>query len=223
MAAPIYRGKIFKSVTESRREGFSQFALRESKNALFLTVWADGLMAVLVAALIWAPAQAEPNTVTKYLMNEPATMLDLGMDRLNYSLDFQKHEFIHDLDIKEAEELAFDLVAIYDLENNKIKISTQCRNCGLSANEGTCSHVIDLFREFLVPGSNVPELRGNMIHLNAATQAFHHLDFRSASEPEDIDEQLAKMMVVEVELFSHGDEATCKGGLFETGYSVKHK
>jgi hypothetical protein len=64
----------------------------------------------------------------------------------------------------------------------------------------------------------------DVIKESPAILMFHHSSrFRSGSEPEDFDEQLAKMMIVQMEIFHRGNTITCEGGLFEKGYSVKHK
>ena len=111
---------------------------------------ACGLMSLLIAAATWTPAQAEPNAVTKYLINEPATMLDLGLDDLDQLLQRQKHIFMYELDVKEAEEAAFGVGATYDLDDNKISISMHCDNCGLSPDEKLCASGIKLLRDYLV-------------------------------------------------------------------------
>jgi len=194
----------------------------------FQTLWLARLMTALLAASIWTPTQAEPNAVTKYLLNEPVTMLDLGMFQLDQSLDNEKHHFMRQLGVEEAHEGDFDLGANYDLDNNKIKISIHCFNCGLPPDEKLCQIGMKLLRDNFVwpsidnPNSSSLKL-GDIINMSTAMLMFHHLWFRSTSKPEDFDERLAKMMTVEVELFSNGDKVTCEGGLFEKGYSVIHK
>jgi hypothetical protein len=70
---------------------------------------------VFIAIALWAPARAESGRATTFLMDEPATMLDIGLDRLNAQLE--EDENLADLlGVAQEHRESFGVGASYDFK-----------------------------------------------------------------------------------------------------------
>lgn len=83
-------------------------------------------------------ASADPSPEIKYLMHEPATMLDVGLDRLRGSLQTILDFNLHDLGLK----ILPSVIPIYDFDRNQIDVLISISEPDFPAPKETCRQVV---------------------------------------------------------------------------------
>lgn len=158
------------------------------------------ILFVLLFVLVQGAA-AEPNQSVKFLMNQPVSLLDFGIYRLEKDLKKIKKE----LALYHA--LPFDIAVNYDWENNKILIRLTYgyeRNPPRKTIQKGVRHVIKQIRGFLGvdPKGKVFHKRG----FSKAADYFSHQGYIIQNRPEalekDIDEMIVLNVVYSVQNFS---------------------
>jgi len=148
---------------------------------------------------------AEPSSRIQYLMTEPVTLFDLGILRL--------HEYVegyasHHLQTKPVEDI-YSTVA-YDAPRNKILITfvvtrkpdpqKESPAVAQASAKSICGTIIqDMRREFFVD-RNWQLRRSSGIY-----RFFAHVGFRGKREPVDCYEEIEKITVLGVSVYSHKD------------------
>ena len=138
------------------------------------------LLALLLLPLI---ATADPGKATRYLINEPASLLDIMMIRLNITLDNLEEILQEEFDTRTGTTgLGASAVASYDYENDLIVVGVHHLDLGenitdLELMEIGCRSSLWLVKEFV--GTSIEN-------------SFSHEGYKSADEPEDLLEQVKK-------------------------------
>jgi len=145
----------------------------------------------LVISLVPYPGQlrAEPDPLVSWLMNEPATLFDIGMLRLNETLDLIKPTFRGDLIAS----------ASYSWEQNRIRIGASAvLEKGRSDFKSVCKKVIKLIRRY---GGGLPEFDpsyGN--YPSNYSEFFKHFDYERKNAPDKYRQKLDQIFQIEVEV-----------------------
>ena len=137
-------------------------------------------MKKLTALILLFPclASSDPGAATRYLINEPASLLDVGMIRLRSKLpDFA--EFAGQLykNATDIDPIAITVNAHYDFEDDKIGINYFVITSGLASAEKGCRQIIYGSHSFL---------EGDI------EKSFRHFGYQSADHPKDLAEKLIK-------------------------------
>lgn len=105
----------------------------------------------LTALLLLLPiiASADPGAATKYLMNEPASLMDITFMRLNQSLDKQTGDLAAILNTtsKNGGYMNFRLRSYYHFDSDEIRIYARADTNG-SASKASCKAVIAWLRKY---------------------------------------------------------------------------
>lgn len=159
--------------------------------------------AVALLLLLTPAAQAEPNRVPSWLMNEPMSLWDWGI----YRTDKRMQE------IKELPSLFkakfFSGSATYDWDENRIKLFAMF--VGESTEAGCIEHIKKTKGAFLMykwePKEQIVQAPNTMASLFS-----HEGGYQSKGQPKDMGEQLASITVMEV-MMSMPDGMLFKPGI----------
>lgn len=166
-------------------------------------VWA---LAALVAA---GGASAEPNDIASWLMNEPVTLWDRGMDRA----DKKAREFaaFYRESIGSSSGIGF---ATYDWDENEIELIAIISEYGEVAQptHADCNLVRDTFIVSLNGRSSRKEDDEAEIQSRYETISswFSHVDFQRMDRDEDLGEKMARMIFVSVLLTGSEGSILCR-------------
>ena len=107
----------------------------------------------------------------------------------------------------------------YDFASDIISINVNCINCGIDAiNEESCSEIIKLIRRY----SSIKDDATIAPPFSPFTAGFHQYGYKDATEPKDLDSEIAKKMRLLVFLMKTPETISCGAPLAGTGYSVNH-
>jgi hypothetical protein len=182
-------------------------------------------------------AIAEPSRSVQYLMTEPVTLFDQGLQRLGVKLnevllrtDFP--EIIGNLSITSKSEIAAD----YDWKSNRITIYGSVQHDSKTANPTTlldlCGRVVERMRFNLGYGEmgtrfrNAGLMQGVSIH-------FQHRGYQKKDEPSTLETDLASIIAIRIisfankdnkrGLFGNSDQLTCIGNLLDSEITIVTK
>lgn len=152
-------------------------------------------------------ARSEPDPIAKYLIDEPVSLLDFGIFRLNEAMRQTM-----------ASEYRAIGSAIYDWSDNKILLRGFSTAGAIKNNEDAkmqCKKMIDSVRYLLGVSADTGESvfgKNSMIH-----QYFQHRGYKTTSEPEDLADHLVKMVEIQVGVaMTDGTKIECRGPLMST-------
>jgi len=161
------------------------------------------LILTIIFSFIAGICNAEPDSTIKYLMDEPLSMLEWGMYRMNKSLDEiygDKYNIDHDL----------TNIVRYDWDNNRIII-----NCivGLYGRfeekkqaQAACKNIVRKYRSTFGVNADTgkPVGFGTLYNLY-----FSHQGFKSPSMPKNINKDLNKIVEIRVQAYIKKDYLEC--------------
>lgn len=176
---------------------------------------------VLVGAILLAlsgPAGAEPSDTIRWLMNEPANMLDLGMYRLRQqNSEVWAPRFAGEDRVAGS---AFERsTAVYDWERNRIAVSVTVFG---TPTEKECRELLKVYKDAISPRRHQSEFARLLV-----THFFSHINFSAANRPEKLDKKLLNIMEFSVGIYEKQEGKTgnnrfnapvifCSNGLLET-------
>ena len=144
-------------------------------------------MKTITALLLLLPilASAQPGAATRYLMTEPASLMDIGLIRLGKELEEMAHRFRkwYETDTR-TEGVSVTTAAEYFSEHDKIRVHISVSVKSLKNAESGC-------RELIEP------LKGHVARLE--NSAFRHDGYTNPNRPED----LARHVLDRTDLFCH--------------------
>lgn len=150
-------------------------------------------------------AIAETNNVTKYLLNEPVTLLDFGMHELNTHLENNKPKQV---------EL---VVADYDVNENLIKINAiySVFDNKLESIESAKSWCISTIESIKLSLGYRPKDGRQLGKGWSIASFFTHHNYNSTSEPKNLKESLegATVISARTEVKGQKDELVCESKL----------
>lgn len=197
-------------------------------------------MRKLLWILVWfscSPAIAEPSRSVQYLMTEPVTLLDQGLQRLGVALngvlirtDFP--EMIGNLSIGSKSEVSAD----YDWKSNRITIYGSVQHDSKTANPTTlldlCGRVIERIRFNLGYGDSGSRFRKSGL-MQGVSVHFQHRGYVKKDEPPTLEADLASIIAIRVisfankdnkrGLFGNSEQVTCIGNLSDSEITIVTK
>ena len=137
-------------------------------------------MKKLIAFLLLLPvfALADPGAATRYLINEPASLMDIGLVRINLFLRDEGDDITETLRVLGQEDARVISVARYDFASDVIVIEYFISN--VSDKKETCRGVLENVVGLQIM---IPRLIG-------------HTDYSSGDEPEDLSASIAHRVEV---------------------------
>jgi len=198
--------------------------------------------AIVCIATQLHPAAAEPSPTVSYLMNEPASLFDVGLIRMNDSL--RRFNRMHPIDLSEKpmmgllrgetdldiENIGFGtLYAKYSWDENRINIYALVFAIGEEdeANRHVCADLIEYLRFGLfgilpafIENVGKPMDRnepGNRQVLEVVGGWFDHQDYQSSNRPKYLEVEIMKLMRISVQVNDMLMEGnTCEAPLLST-------
>lgn len=180
-----------------------------------------GLFVLVLCAGIAGSAKAEPGPVVNWLINEPASVFDVGMLRMQ--------QLVRALEPpKELDEL-FTLVA-YDWEENRIYIRgsiAKHNSINLLDPKQQVRALCGAFFDEIRKQAIVNPVTGQAIFDHSSYSAqFAHIGYSSNSAPKNYRVKLDRIIVIEFK-YPLGLEgvrpSVCTGPLLDTGFSIKEE
>jgi hypothetical protein len=152
-------------------------------------------------------ANAEPDVVTKYLMDEPVSMMDFGIFRL---------------DQRVREVMASDHNAIgaarYEWDKNKIILTGFSSDKGIKTiqdAQNKCKEMVNSLR--FVLGVNADTGKSIFGTSSMIDQYFSHKGYKTAAEPKGFSENLVKLVDIQgIATTQDGEKLECHGPLMGT-------
>lgn len=151
---------------------------------------------VLFAVMVGGTALAEPSPTISWLMNEPASMFDIGILRLRDQNEQWKAELVE----KMAEVGGFDALAlnessagvVYVFEENRITIEVSFAG---EPDEQACESLLGHYRSIIWGGDDrlSPEMATRFF-----ANAFGHVNYSVGGAPPDWQERVAEIVRVTV-------------------------
>ena len=191
------------------------------------------LLALALCALLTSPAKADPGPVVNWLVNEPASVFDIGMMQLRSHLKEMESEWR--LNPRKSAYGPIQFHAFYDLEINRIGIQgwLDFREGELdllerSVVESVCD---DFFRSIRISagvsehtGDIAPGISGGSFF----SDFFNHVGYINKSAPENYQRRLDRIFTITLKYptlrfygTDRGPRYTCSGPLLDTGFSMK--
>lgn len=167
------------------------------------------LATLLVFVLTVTSASAQQSEVTRYLINQPATvsMLTRGVDRPNIELKRVENE------LDDQGNTRID--ALYHSDIDKIVITAVCYDCWYAdEDEDACALVFGKIRGYstiLNPGAK------DLLSLNTLLIGFHRNDVTDPT----LDGQIMKVVQLEANIRHASKKTRCQAPLIGTGYFVQ--
>lgn len=163
---------------------------------------------------------AEPTPSVKWLIDEPASLFDIGMMRMRNS---NKTRWIPAL-MNKIKGLKLKLSdpgsvlgvgsVVYDFDENIITITVSLIG---NPTEQMCANILKKYKDIIAP----PMSFGSYPRLTIAlTSCFGHVNYSVARRPEDLDDNILKIIKVTVGIsekqgWAEGKTIYCSSGLFD--------
>lgn len=169
------------------------------------------LMVVIFSLFSIASLNAEPTPSVEWLMNEPASLFDIGMMRLR---DLNKTEWVPELMI-EIDNLGLKLSntgesVVYDFEKNILSIGV----CFIgNPTEQMCADILKKYKDIIAPPSF--SSRSTL----SLTICFNHINYSIIGHPKKLDNDILKIIEITVGISEKDQLGSksifCSSGLFE--------
>lgn len=175
---------------------------------------------LVLALLVPLTVQADPGRVPRWLMNEPMSQFDWGMQQMEEKLE----------QLKFAEKVFtakyFFSDASYDWDADRIRLQVNFHGKG---NEAECIYNIKRAKGAIL-NFTWDEAEQTKIARDVLTNFFSHRGgYDNKNKPADIGEQLANITILETTIFVQGDNGTylpkakCTTDFKTNAVSVTHK
>ncbi|MDP8213046.1 MAG: hypothetical protein P9X22_07160 [Candidatus Zapsychrus exili] len=169
------------------------------------------LMAAIFSLFSIASLNAEPIPSVEWLMNEPASLFDIGMMRLR---DLNKTVWIPKL-VEQTNSLGLTLKnpglgsgVVYDLEKNILSIGVYFIG---NPTEQRCAEILKQYKAII--GHPKP------LYLHPTTMCFGHINYSVTDYPKNIDDNILKIVKITVGISEkdhlRSKSIYCSSGLFE--------
>lgn len=191
------------------------------------------LAAAMISCLAASQSHAEPGPTTNRLMNEPISLWDWGMFRIE-----QMRESATKV-IKGVHKLDFIADSSYSWDNNEITISFFHVNFNdsdtppIEAKEEKCREIRHTALQTLAPmyllaspSQGNPQDKIELAAKLALEDWFSHPGgYQSSERGNDVGQRLARITYVEVRIFDEDKAVTCRGRIseWEPSYRVQQK
>ncbi|MFT5116022.1 MAG: hypothetical protein ACI9H8_000282 [Lysobacterales bacterium] len=138
------------------------------------------ILLFLIPTLVYA----EPGPATQYLMNEPASLFDVGMLRLKHTIAYWERQMTGNYKNKSGgNSIGGNVNVSYRPEDDKIYV-------GLSVMDSSATH------EQMEAGCRYA-LRHIQIYVSKSAHAlYQHVGYRDSAEPEELDSSVRDMFVL---------------------------
>lgn len=154
------------------------------------------ILSILVLSVLGVISSAlgEPTPSMRWLMNEPASLFDIGMMRLRefnrivWTPELAERVSRRGLKLTPREQRSLGN-AVYNFDENTISLSAVF---GGVPTEAVCSEVLEMYKDTIVLKSDP-----KFATLDLAS-FFGHINYTTARRPKDLDEQLVKLFVFTV-------------------------
>ncbi len=198
--------------------------------------------AAVVVALAW-PARAEFNPAVRWLMNQPVSLWDRGMDRMEEGVDraandlrrLYYQELFARIGIKNGDKISFAGSRSLDWENNEILIGLSVIGIPFAASRPPrppdhkiCNTVRQFFLSILMFGQwHFPSRRPAPSTKKLAVKAhgiialwFSHIGYKNNFRDKKLEAKLARMVFVQANIYGRNGEGrfrsfTCKARITE--------
>ena len=149
------------------------------------------LGAFALSLLMPVGARAEPDATFRYLMEEPATLLDLGMVRLEMFMDqVMEPEILSQLEVRGLGMIRIRLIAHYLWDENDFVIVASSSDFVRDWTRAECLLVMDEVHDLLLS----PEV--------LFAELFSHRNFPLSRQPhQDIGRNMTKRLIVKTAFF----------------------
>jgi len=150
------------------------------------------LLAFVFLVVITSQAHGEPSAVSKYLLNEPVTLMDLGVMRMKESLESSFLKKFYSLTI----------VAVYDEERDRILVHTRYKRKDedneMWSQKEWCKMLVAEVKGHITFGDILPW--------------FNHQGYDSKLKPKELETKVMNLIEVEsqVDSYKNGLRIVCK-------------
>ncbi|MEI7752546.1 MAG: hypothetical protein WCJ71_10735 [Candidatus Omnitrophota bacterium] len=180
------------------------------------------LAITLLSLFCAASLKAEPISSVSSLMDEPASLFDIGMMRMR---DFNKTDWIPTL-MNELKGMNLKLQdpgaggVVYSFEENTITITVMLLG---EPDEKTCANILKKYKDIIAPPTLSSSSERNTLVI---TSCFDHINYSVGRLPKNSGDDLLKIIRVTVgigekEGISNGKTLYCTSNLFEDTPSFK--
>jgi len=150
-----------------------------------------------ILAMLFFPLvlNAEPGPTTQYLMNEPATLFDIAMVRLDDLTDeFENRVGLHWTDGDEMKWFRAEINPYYEPDADKIYVGMTLMKSGAN-------------RVQMAEGCQYAMMQMNIWLLKSLPRIFLHVDHRGTPSPKDLFSGLTDMIEIRCSFSSGNDES----------------
>lgn len=152
------------------------------------------ILGILMIAYMFYPVSAntEPNTTTRYLMNEPLSMLDFGLYILEKSIE---------RNLTKAEYEKIFVFTNYDWNRNRIVIQVLINDSYNTENEGkeVCRSILNEIREQFAINHKTGKPRIEKIG-STISSYFSHEGYTNNNEPKEFNLEIANITTIVVDV-----------------------
>jgi hypothetical protein len=179
----------------------------------------------LLLVVILAPGlvAAEPTPGVRWLMNEPASLFDIGMMRLRDS----NKSWWTPAALEEISKRNLPLThndrggvgaAVYSWNENAISLDLSLLG---APTEPLCSTALDIYKNVISPTRSTASPASRELTIRFLTGVFDHVNHTGANRPKDLDANLINLIVFTVGISDSRDSVTsntifCSSKLFDT-------
>lgn len=176
------------------------------------------LLVVLGPALV----AAEPTPSVRWLMNEPASLFDIGMMRLGDANKF----WWTPVALEEPSKRHLNLVlndrggvgsAVYTWDENLITLDLPLLG---TPSEALCSTALDIYKNVVSPHHADASASSRQMAMLLLTHFFDHVNYSSTRAPKDLHENLTNVIIFSVGISESRDPVAntifCKNKLFDS-------
>jgi len=145
------------------------------------------LIIVIILLIFASPCKAEPDSTIRYLMNEPVSLLDIGIDRFNLYLGYS-------LGTGEGQPDSFRRSPVsvsYRWEANKLRLNRILffnKKIDVDTLKNECKEEIELIR--------------CMVNYGLLESCFTHLGLATKNEPDNLVRNLEKIIEIRIKVIN---------------------
>lgn len=177
------------------------------------------LLALTLLTLSALSASAEPTPAVRWLMNEPASLFDIGMmrlrevNKLSWTPAFLAEITKRNLNLTHYERSWLG-GAVYSWDDNIISIDVSLLG---APTEVLCSTALGIYKDVISPNRE----SSRELAVLFLTHFFDHINYNSARRPKDLHENLANVLIFSVGISDSRDPITnstifCTSKLFDS-------
>ena len=143
---------------------------------------------IIILMIFFSVLQAEPSTSVKWLMNEPASLFDIGTIQMRMKNQNQWTpkliEKITTYKLK-PKNVGFGSV-VYSFDKNTITVGAYFIG---EPNKKTCSAVLQEYKKIIIPSGS------EKMRYKFASNTFSHINYINGGKSENLSEEISKLFV----------------------------